>query len=197
MSKAEKTRAFIIEKAAPIFNMKGYAGTSMSDLTEATGLTKGAIYGNFENKDEVALAVYEYNLSLVVEGLRTVMERHTNAIDKLRAMANFYREEYECVVTRGGCAILNTAVEADDSHPMLKKRSSDSLLSWKSTIEKIIAKGKTEGEIRPDADGCAFAARFIALIEGGILLSKATNKVKMLSDCILQIEHMIAYDLEA
>jgi hypothetical protein len=74
MSKAEKTRAFIIEKAAPIFNMKGFAGTSMADLTEATGLTKGAIYGNFENKDEVALAVYDYNLSLVVQGLRRSLQ---------------------------------------------------------------------------------------------------------------------------
>ena len=39
MNKAEKTRQFIVEKTAPIFNMKGDAGTSLSDMTEATGLT--------------------------------------------------------------------------------------------------------------------------------------------------------------
>ena len=60
-TKAERTRNFIIEKTAEIFNRKGYAGTSMSDITEATGLTKGSIYGNFENKEDVALAVFEYN----------------------------------------------------------------------------------------------------------------------------------------
>jgi TetR/AcrR family transcriptional repressor of nem operon len=38
--------------------MKGYSGTSMSDITAATGLTKGSIYGNFENKDEVAIAAF-------------------------------------------------------------------------------------------------------------------------------------------
>ena len=59
MSKAEKTREFIIEKAAPIFNTKGYAGASLNDIIDATGLTKGSIYGNFENKDEVAIAVYQ------------------------------------------------------------------------------------------------------------------------------------------
>ncbi|MBL7756118.1 MAG: TetR family transcriptional regulator, partial [Chitinophagaceae bacterium] len=47
--KAERTRQHIIEKAAPFFNKKGYADTSLSDITAATGLTKGAIYGNFEN----------------------------------------------------------------------------------------------------------------------------------------------------
>ncbi|MCP2807331.1 TetR family transcriptional regulator, partial [Salmonella enterica subsp. enterica serovar Typhimurium] len=61
-SKAERTRQYIIDKAAPIFNKKGYAGTSLNDLIEATGLTKGAIYGNFENKDEIALEAFDYNL---------------------------------------------------------------------------------------------------------------------------------------
>ena len=59
MSKAEKTRQFIIEKTAPIFNKKGFAGTSLSDMTEATGLTKGSIYGNFADKDEVAMAAFD------------------------------------------------------------------------------------------------------------------------------------------
>src|ERR1700722_8888899 len=62
ISKAERTRQFIIEKTAPIFNKKGYAGTSLSDITAATGLTKGSIYGNFADKDEVALAAFDYNI---------------------------------------------------------------------------------------------------------------------------------------
>jgi hypothetical protein len=42
VTKAEKTSEFIIQKVAPIFNKHGYSGTSMSDLTNATKLTKGA-----------------------------------------------------------------------------------------------------------------------------------------------------------
>ena len=44
ISKSEKTTKYIIKTVAPIFNRKGYAATTMSDLTAATGLTKGAIY---------------------------------------------------------------------------------------------------------------------------------------------------------
>ena len=58
-SKSSRTKQFIIEKTAPVFNAKGYAGTSINDLMIATGLTKGNIYGNFENKDEVALAAFD------------------------------------------------------------------------------------------------------------------------------------------
>ena len=61
MNKAERTRQYIIEKTAPIFNKKGYAGTSLSDMTGATGLTKGSIYGNFNDKDEVALAAFDHS----------------------------------------------------------------------------------------------------------------------------------------
>ena len=50
LTKSELTSKFIIETVAPIFNKKGYAATSMSDITNATNLTKGAIYGNFENR---------------------------------------------------------------------------------------------------------------------------------------------------
>ncbi len=47
MTKAEKTKQFILEKAAVLFNQNGYAGTSMDDIMKATGLSKGALYGNF------------------------------------------------------------------------------------------------------------------------------------------------------
>ena len=43
MTKADRTRSYIIEQVAPIFNKKGVHGTSLSDITNATGLTKGAI----------------------------------------------------------------------------------------------------------------------------------------------------------
>jgi len=39
-------------------------GTSLSDMTDATGLTKGSIYGNFNSKDEVALAAFDHNLKM-------------------------------------------------------------------------------------------------------------------------------------
>ena len=54
MGNAASTRELIIDKSIPIFNTKGYYATSLSDITQATGITKGAIYGNFKNKDEVA-----------------------------------------------------------------------------------------------------------------------------------------------
>jgi len=58
----ENTAEFILSRTAPIFNKNGYVGTSLSDLTKATGLTKGAIYGNFLNKEDLALKAFQWNL---------------------------------------------------------------------------------------------------------------------------------------
>jgi len=66
LTKAELTTQYIIETVAPIFNKNGYAATSMSDLTKATGLTKGAIYGNFKNKEDLAIASFKHNVKVIM-----------------------------------------------------------------------------------------------------------------------------------
>jgi TetR/AcrR family transcriptional repressor of nem operon len=196
MTKSEQTRAFIIEKAAPIFNKKGYAGTSLTDMTKATNLTKGSIYGNFANKDEVALAVFDYNLSLLNKGIKAITASSSNAADKLLRMANFYRSEFKNALTRGGCPILNTAVEADDTHPLLKEKVSKSINAWKKDIESITLQGIKKKEIKSTVNAAEFAIEFISLIEGGIMLAKATGNSSMLNTCICRIEKIIKSELK-
>ncbi|MEZ0131178.1 TetR family transcriptional regulator [Flavobacterium sp. LBUM151] len=60
MSKADRTRQFIIEASAPLINKKGMAGTSLSDIMEVTKLAKGGIYGNFESKEEICRESFLY-----------------------------------------------------------------------------------------------------------------------------------------
>ncbi len=82
LSKAERTKQFIVEKTALVFNIKGYAGTSINDLMTATGLSKGSIYGNFENKDEVAVAAFDYNFGKVISYLKHKVLLKEHAIDR-------------------------------------------------------------------------------------------------------------------
>lgn len=175
MSKAEKTRQYIIEKTAPIFNTKGFAGTSLSDLTEATGLTKGSIYGNFANKEEVALEVFKYNVGLVSQNMRADIRTHESSLDKLTAVFDFYRKNWKRLYARGGCAILNSAVEADDNLPFLKKSVQNSVKNFADNLVNIIDYGKKRNEIKKNIDSRAYAYTIITLIEGGVLMGKISN----------------------
>ena len=176
MNKAEKTRQFIIEKTAPIFNTKGYAGTSLTDMTEATGLTKGSIYGNFSNKDEVALACFDYNLAKLNAGLKEQIEKQPSAKEKLKIRTHIFDQAIIAKMPPGGCPILNTATEADDTHPQLKERVADAIETWKKKVIDILKEGIKNKEISANTDPEQVALTLISMTEGAIMVSKATGK---------------------
>ena len=191
MSKAERTKQFIIEKTAPVFNAKGYAGTSMNDLMEATGLTKGSIYGNFENKDEVALAAFDYNFGKVVTYLRHAIEARTSSIDKLLVYPETYRNFLKLPFLKAGCPVLNTSTEADDTHPLLKEKSVNALKLWKTSVEKHITTGIQKKEIKATTNASEFAAILMSLIEGAVMQAKVTGKHADLNTTMDFLEKLI------
>ncbi|GLU52489.1 TetR/AcrR family transcriptional regulator [Dyadobacter frigoris] len=191
MSKAEKTKAFIIEKTAPIFNRKGYAGTSINDMTDATGLTKGSIYGNFSNKDEVALAAFDYNLQKISTIFATEMSQQDTAKGQLLVFVHVYMNFLSHPFPSGGCPILNTAVEADDTHPELKKKVVLGIINWKNRITNVIEKGIEQKEFSSTTDPEQIALTIIATIEGGVMITQATGKLNYLKLIMKSVEKLI------
>ena len=191
LKKSARTRRFIIEKAAPIFNKKGYSGTSMYDLTEATGLTKGGIYGNFENKDEIAAAAFEYNSRHILDQIKVIVLSQKTARDKLFAITGFYRQYLYEPELSGGCPLLNTAVEADDMNPNLRERVLRSLDYIRRSFIYIINEGIEQGEFNENVDPDHYATVFLGLIEGGIMQMKIYNKSRFLTDCLLHMERLV------
>ena len=191
LSKAERTRRFIIEKSSPIFNRKGYAGTSLSDLTKATGLTKGSIYGNFKNKDEVAVCAFRHNITFTIDALRLEVDKAATNIEKLLAYPRVYRRNIKAIMAIGGCPILNTVIDADNTNDTLRKLAVDTIIEWKQAIMVLVRRGKTAGEIKADAEESAVAETIISLIEGGIAMTRATGQESYIRNAIDQTEQII------
>lgn len=191
ISKAEKTRQYIVEKTAPIFNRKGFAGTSINDIVEATGLTKGSIYGNFESKDEVALAAFDYNYGNVVAMIKSKMATKPHSVDKLKVYLSVFSDFVNLPMLHGGCPVLNTAIESDDTHGLLRAKAVGAIENWYAHLEKVIADGIEAGQIKQGTNAKDFAGAFIALIEGGIMLAKVTGKMHGLKAATKQGEKMI------
>jgi AcrR family transcriptional regulator len=196
ISKAERTRRYIIDTTAVLFNTKGYAGTSMSDITEATGLTKGSIYGNFENKEEVALAAFDHNLNIIS---KTILERINKAEtyqDKLMVYAKVYHSYTGSAFSKGGCPILNTAIEADDTDDQLKERAAKAILRWKKGISNLLQAGAEAGELKAGIDHEEVSVTMIALIEGGLMLAKLTDSPPVM-DTIMKSVTLLVKSLKA
>lgn len=195
MPKAEETKNYIIEKAAPIFNKHGYKGTTMSQLTKAINMTKGAIYGNFKDKDEITLAAFDYNFAQITDQIRDVILSKENACDQLIAFANFYLDKFAQISENGGCPILNAAIDSENVHPPLKKRVARAIEFWTNSISRIVYSGIKHKQITQNAKPEQFASVFVSLIEGGIMLSKATGNTIHLSRNIDHIIHMVNTEL--
>ena len=195
MNKAEETRTFIIEQVAPIFNKNGYAGTSMSQLAKAIKMTKGAIYGNFKDKDEIALAAFDFNFNEISGKIRDVVITRKNACDKLIAFANAYLNSYSEISQNGVCPLLNAAIDSDHIHPPLKERVQDAIDMWLGNVAKIVNSGIKRKQIRPTVKPEQFASVFVSLIEGGLMLSKASGDTIHLSRNIDHIIYLVNAEL--
>lgn len=75
--KGSITKEMIIEKSLDLFSVKGYFNTSISDIMEATGLTKGGLYAHFKSKEEIWYATYERAVSM----WRTIIFSNIRSID--------------------------------------------------------------------------------------------------------------------
>lgn len=190
-SKSDRTKQFIIEQTAAVFNEKGFAGTSLTDLTNATKLTKGSIYGNFANKDEVALAAFDYNFARVTQYLKERIYTKDNAIERLLVYPQVYGNFLKIPFLKYGCPILNTSTEADDTHPQLKEKAANALAFWKSSIENQIKRGIDRNEIKACTNPSEVALVIMAIIEGAVMIAKATGKSKDLKTTMDYLEQII------
>ena len=172
MRTPEQTKDLIISKAFGIFNTKGYRAASLSDITKASGITKGAIYGHFQNKDEVAVAGFEYATKKIIAKLQVLISEAKDAPEKLKVITNYYADYITNPPFTGGCPIINTSIEADDNHPELRTRVVRFIGIMKDSLKKIVYRGIKEGQITKDLNVEEFAMLFYAAIEGGIVLSR-------------------------
>ena len=175
-SKSERTTQYILEKVAPVFNKHGYAGTSLAQITEATGMTKGAVYGNFENKENLALKAFNYSIRKLNKLLAEVLDSEQNPKLKLKALFEFYRGYPQLSENYGGCPILNIATDSNHQNEVLLNRAQQVIHKMKERLSWIIEDGVKQGEFREDLDSYKYASIIFSQIEGSVFLSSVTNE---------------------
>ena len=172
MSKAKITRQRIIQEAADIFNQYGYAGSSISDVMKATGLKKGGIYNHFSSKEELAFAAFDYAQGLLQQRYSQALKSKRHANQRLKTIVETFCDVIKNPPLKGGCPLLNTAVESDDTHPGLRVRAQKAMDGWKSMLIKVIQLGIKKSEINDYVDAQASAIIFISILEGALMMSK-------------------------
>jgi AcrR family transcriptional regulator len=172
MRNPDITKEKILTKSGVLFNTQGYKATSISDITTATGYTKGAIYRHFKNKAELEKETLFHLSTFMFEKLRVHIKNQNNAPDKLRALFHYFETYVTRPEVKGGCPLLNAAIEADDAHPVLRKEAIKVLDILRDSVIHILKSGIKYGQIKKDIDLQFYASLIIASVEGAIMMSK-------------------------
>jgi AcrR family transcriptional regulator len=145
-----ETRRRILEVAAESFADRGYAGTSLSDVLKASGVTKGGFYFHFPSKEALALAALRHKQEQWAGQVMAAVLRHPRALDQLEAMVEALCDLHE--QDRSCRAISRLCTELGDEHPELRPQLGTQLTTWMDMVAGIIRKGQDEGDIRPEVE---------------------------------------------
>jgi AcrR family transcriptional regulator len=158
---------------------------------KATGLEKGGVYGHFKSKREIIVAAFEYNIGRVFKSFDINSLSDKLANEKLHVLFRYFGKMYDEPYLSGGCPLLNTATEADDTDTELLFRVRKYVDKLKKIICEIVKSGIQYKEIRPNVDPEEFAVACIEILEGGNLLSKVYNDKSYRKKAIARIGAMI------
>lgn len=180
MNKGESTRQRIVAVAAPLFNQRGFAGCSMQDVMEATGLEKGGLYRHFGSKEELAAEAFRYALRTSVKIRTEGVDAAGAPLEKLRTVIRRFVEDPSPLP--GGCPLMNTAIDTDDGNTALRKLVREAMADWKARLAAIVEEGIRRKEIRRGTDPGRIANMIVSTLEGALMISRLEGSRAALQD---------------
>ena len=145
----QRTVEKILEVSLALFNEKGYEKTTIQDIVNALGMSKGAIYHHFKSKDEIIEALSErcYHNDTQMELLRNASDK--TGIEKLRAI--IYRQ----IQNEEKKQIDTISINLWKNPKIFMSGMAENLSVNSQIVERILEKGMADGSIRQQDPLCA------------------------------------------
>ena len=189
-TKGQKTREHILKESRKLFTLHGFQNTSISEVIAATKVKKGNLYYHFPSKEELGLAVLidaadEFSTildaSLVGDNPAQKIINSCQTIMELMQQTNFV----------GGCLFGNTALEMSGSTPGFRKILQELFSNWSKRLEQEILRAGKIKTLPVPSSPTVLATSIVALLEGGIMLSRVYQDSDALEECIITIKTLL------
>ena len=183
------TRDRLIDSARYLFWERGFAGTSMADLLAHAGVNSGSFYHFFESKEALLRAVLEGYLG----GLRPVIvnpafAKTDDPVERIFAILAGYRERILQTDSKYGCPLGRLALEIDPENRPAHKLIAENFQGWIGAVRECVDQMK---DLLPgNTDAEALATYVLAVMEGGVMLSRSYGSVEPFDRAVRQLrEH--------
>lgn len=123
--------------------------------------------------------------------LRTAVRNERTAPAKLRAMFYFFESYITKPPLKGGCPLLNAAVESDDSHPALRRAALKILREMRESVVRVLENGIRHGQLKRTLEVDEFATLIIASLEGAIMMSKLAGNDEDIKRVIVHLDRQV------
>lgn len=182
------TRARLMEAAFAEIQRHGYRAASLTDILTAAGLTKGALYHHFSDKQALGLAVLDEMIGTYIQN--TFVAPLLRAQSPVAALLQILNEigSAACDATIAlGCPFNNLLQEMSGVEPAFQARLAYWLAVWHTAFVQALQRARKLGEIRADVDCDAAALFIIAGMEGCMSLAKNHQSAAILRQCGSQL----------
>jgi len=191
-TKGTKTRQQIIKKTLQLFSVKGYFNTSISDILEATHLTKGGLYGHFRSKEDIWYAVYEEAAtiwkSIVFHDIRKIKDP-LQRIEK--TIENALKDYLGADVFEGGCFFANMLVELSGQSASMNKQILRGYVRFPKLIRTWLEEADQKGLVKKGLDFKEIANFIVISINGAVTLYSANRDPRIWKQTITQLHFFI------
>lgn len=191
--KGNRTRQEIVEESLQLFSVKGYFNTSISDLLEATGLTKGGLYGHFRSKEEVWVAAYDR----AVEIWKAVVFAGVTEIDDplervLKTVENDLLGYVGGEVFAGGCFFFNMLVELSGQRDEMIRRILEGFKRFTLLLGSWLEEAVESGRLPPHVDPAEMADFVVTVLNGAAARYAAQRDPVILEQTLRQLKLHLA-----
>ena len=184
----------IIHEALKLFSLKGFSSTSITDILEATGVSKGGFYNHFKSKEDLFFAVLERARQIWREKVLTDLDKVEPPLDKICKLLENYRDLYliDSESIPGGCIFINLAVELADKYPHLADGVNQGFSGFKTMVNNFLNDAKKQGDIKGDTSTEAMTEMVFASMLGASVMysvDKSTENLQRTIGAIIQYLH--------
>ena len=160
-----ETHDRILASAEHLFATKGFNGTSMNDIVEASGQSKGAIYNHFKNKEMLFLSLLEKQTRLGLQQLKNSFTKKDTTVDKLRKVLDLTMiNSCDCPSEVG-----RMQIEFMIAASRIKSLTSEMKERYNiihTFVRELINEGIKKGEFKPELDSDSITSLLYATIDG-------------------------------
>jgi AcrR family transcriptional regulator len=165
--------ADVVAAARDQFWSAGYAGTSLDDLTEATGLGRGSLYGAFGDKHALYLRALEDYCSVTMGAVAN--DLGAVGVPALDRLLGHLRKMAKTTATdaKRGCLMAKSAAELGSTDKEVARRVRASMQRYQTLLRDTIAEAQRDGDVDPGADPDQLALLVLTFLRGSEALRKS------------------------